>query len=103
MQNRVSKAVDLKLLRAIKIPGEKDCPKSEDGELYLVVKRQRAFPDNKTEESFEIIPQRDWDVVNWATKVTFDLNQIYYRENKFIESNENKVFNSVSESILMGN
>lgn len=86
MKLRLSKAVDLSLKLHIHDKNyEDESPLEDPSYVMLVVRRHRQVTENKTEESFECIPNRLWEASAWATKVTFNLNQIYYKENRYIE------------------
>lgn len=100
MKQRLSRANELTLQLHIRDRKYKDeSPNEDPSHVMLIVRRQRVVTETRTEESFECIPQRNWDASAWATKVTFNLNQMYYKENQYIEQSDNKAMNIVSESI----
>ena len=75
MKLRKSKAIDLSLRLHLKDKNfSRESPREAPTHVMLVVKRQRAITDSKTEESFECIPQRNFEATDWATKVTFNYN-----------------------------
>jgi hypothetical protein len=82
MKQRLSRAIELTLQLHIRDRKYKDeSPNEDPSHVMLIVRRQRVVTETRTEESFECIPQRNWDASAWATKVTFNLNQMYYKEN----------------------
>lgn len=103
MKQRLSRAIELTLQLHIRDRKYKDeSPNEDPSHVMLIVRRQRVVTETRTEESFECIPQRKWDASAWANKVTFNLNQMYYKENQYIEQSDNKAMNIVSESINFG-
>ena len=78
-----------------------ECPKEDSRSLFLFVKRTREHGTDKTEESFEVISQRNWYGDHWPTKIAFDLTQICYIENKYTQQSDYKAMDVLSESINM--